>query len=138
MVIGLGTDLVEVDRLQASLDRFGPRFLDRIFTPAEQAYAARKRQPAESLAARFAAKEAGAKALGTGISRGVSWRDLEVARASGRAPELLLHGRAAELAAALGVRHISLSLTHTSAYAFAVVVLEGGSDEKGSESSSPP
>ncbi len=125
MVIGLGTDLVEVDRLRASIERFGPRFLNRIFTPEEQRYAAGKRSGVESLAARFAAKEAGAKALGTGISRGVGWRDLEVARAPGGPPRLLMHGRAGERAAALGVLRASLSLTHTARYAFAVVVLEG-------------
>ena len=125
MVIGLGTDLVEVDRLRASLDRFGARFLDHVYTPAEQAYAARKREPEQSLAARFAAKEAGAKALGTGISRGVGWRDFEVLREPSGAPRLNLHGRAAEAAAGLGVARIALSLSHTGRYAFAVVILEG-------------
>ncbi len=125
MVVGLGTYLVDVDRRGASIERFGPRFLDRVFTPAEQRYAVGRRSGTESLAARFAAKEAGAKALGTGISRGVGWRDLEVVRAPGGPPRLMLHGRAGDRANALGVRRASLSLTHTARYAFAVVVLEG-------------
>ncbi|MGC2613310.1 MAG: holo-ACP synthase, partial [Terracidiphilus sp.] len=73
MIVGSGIDLVEIARIQQSLERFGPRFLNRVFTSAEQAYCMRKRNAAESLAARFAAKEAAAKALGTGISRGVNW-----------------------------------------------------------------
>jgi holo-[acyl-carrier protein] synthase len=75
VVMGLGTDLIETRRVQESIDRFGERFLERIFTAGEIAYCARKRNAAESFAARFAAKEAGAKALGTGISRGVSWKE---------------------------------------------------------------
>ncbi len=88
MIIGSGIDMVEIGRIQQSMDRFGQRFLDRIFTPAELAYCLRKRKAAESLAARFAAKEAGAKALGTGISRGVNWLEIEVSRAPGGRPTL--------------------------------------------------
>ena len=126
MVIGLGTDLIEVVRIEASVTRFGDQFLARVYTPAEIAYCqARKKSAAESFAARFAAKEAGAKALGTGISRGVSWREFEVQRQPGHAPQLVLHGRAAEIAATLGVTRLSLSLTHTRGLAMAVVVAEG-------------
>ncbi len=125
MILGLGTDLVEVDRVRASLDRFGERFLLRVFTPGERAYAAAKRCPEQNLAARFAAKEAGAKALGTGLSRGVGWREFEVTRSPEGAPRLVLHGRALASAAALGVERTLLSLTHTDRYAFAVVVFEG-------------
>ncbi len=126
MILGLGTDLIEVERIQRSLNRFGEHFLQRVYTPAEIAYCqGRQKTAAESFAARFAAKEAGAKALGTGISRGVSWQEFEVRRARGHAPELHLHGRAEEIAAALGILHLALSLTHTRGLALAVVVAEG-------------
>ena len=124
MVIGLGTDLIEIERIEHSVARFGERFLERVFTPGEIAYCQAKRGSAESFAARFAAKEAGAKALGTGISRGVSWKEFEVRRQPGQRPELHLSGRAAEIAAALGVRRISLSLTHSREMSMAVVVAE--------------
>ena len=127
MIVGLGTDLVEVERLRLSLERFGARFLDRVFTEEERRYCAGKKRPEESLAARFAAKEAGAKALGTGMSRGIGWHDLEVRRAAGGAPELLLWGGALALAEALGVRRAQVSLTHTERYASAVVIFEGTS-----------
>src|SRR5580698_11565296 len=100
--------------MKGTIARFGERFLERVFTPGEIAYCLmRKKGSAESLAARFAAKEAGAKALGTGISRGVGWRELEVRRSPGQRPELHLSGRAAQIAAALGVNRISLSLSHS-------------------------
>ena len=124
MIIGSGIDLVEIARIQESLDRFGSRFLNRVFTPAEQAYCLRKRRSAESLAARFAAKEAAAKALGTGISRGVNWLEIEVIREPGGRPGIRFHGRAAEFASQLGVVHSALSLTHTDSLSMASVVLE--------------
>jgi holo-[acyl-carrier protein] synthase len=124
MIVGLGTDLAEIPRIERSIERFGDRFLERIFTPDEIAYCRRKKSSAESFAARFAAKEAGAKALGTGISFGVGWHDFEVRRAPSGKPSLHLTGRAAELAATLRVTGISLSLTHTGTLALAVVVLE--------------
>jgi holo-[acyl-carrier protein] synthase len=125
MVLGLGTDLIETRRVQESIDRFGERFLERIFTAEEIAYCLRKKKnAAESFAARFAAKEAGAKSLGTGISRGVSWKEFEVQRAVSGQPSLHLSGRAAELAEALGVRRVQLSLTHSRELAIAVVVVE--------------
>ncbi len=127
MVLGLGTDITEVPRIQRSIERFGQHFLDRVYTAGEIAYCqARKKGAVESFAARFAAKEAAAKALGTGISRGVSWGEFEVVRAPGEAPRLVLHGRAAELAAARGIRRLSLSLTHTRELAMAVVLAEDG------------
>ncbi len=116
--------MAEIGRIQQSIDRYGSRFLNRVFTAAEQAYCLRKRKSAESFAARFAAKEAGAKALGTGISQGVSWLEIEVARERGKRPTLKLHGRAAEFAERLGVAHIALSITHTADLAMASVVLE--------------
>jgi holo-[acyl-carrier protein] synthase len=124
MVMGLGTDLIETRRVQESIDRFGERFLERIFTAGEIAYCARKKNAAESFAARFAAKEAGAKALGTGISRGVSWKEFEVRREASGRPTLHLSGRAAEVAAAMGVRRVLLSLTHSRELAMAMVVVE--------------
>jgi holo-[acyl-carrier protein] synthase len=126
MIVGSGIDLVEIERIQHSVDRYGARFLDRVFTPAEQAYCLRKRASAESLAARFAAKEAAAKALGTGISHGVNWLEIEVVREPGGRPSVVFHGRAAQFAARLGAARTALSLTHTAALAMASVVLEDG------------
>ncbi len=126
MIVGSGIDLVEIGRIHDSVERFGKRFLDRIFTAAEQAYCLRKRKAAESLAARFAAKEAGAKALGTGISQGVNWLEIEVLRERSGRPTLRFHGRAAEMAAAMGVANVALSLTHSGDLAMASVVLEDG------------
>jgi holo-[acyl-carrier protein] synthase len=126
MIVGSGIDVVEVGRIHDSVERFGQRFLNRIFTAAEQAYCIRKRRSAESLAARFAAKEAGAKALGTGISHGVNWLEIEVTREPGGRPALRFHGRAAEIAVRLGVARSALSLTHTGELAMASVVLEDG------------
>jgi holo-[acyl-carrier protein] synthase len=124
MILGTGTDLMEIARMAQSIERFGDRFVQRVFTPSEIAYCQRKKNAAESFAARFAAKEAGAKALGTGISQGVSWLELEVAREASGKPLLQLTGRAAERARVLGVNHISLSLTHSRDLALAVVIME--------------
>jgi len=124
MVIGVGTDLIEIARISHSIDRFGDRFLHRVFTPREIAYCRSKKNAAESFAARFAAKEAAAKALGTGISRGVSWLELEVVRLPSGQPTLSLSGRAAQCATRLGVARASLSLTHSKDFALAVVVME--------------
>ena len=124
MVIGVGTDLMEIARIAHSVDRFGERFLRRVFTPREIEYCRRKKNAAESLAARFAAKEAGAKALGTGISRGVGWLELEVLREPGDRPTLQLTGRAQDRARWLGVATISLSLSHSRDTALAVVIME--------------
>jgi holo-[acyl-carrier protein] synthase len=126
MIVGSGIDLIEVGRIQRSVDRYGGRFLDRVYTAAEQAYCLGKRNSAESFAARFAAKEAGAKALGTGISFGVSWLEIEVVREASGRPTIQFHGRAAQIAADLGVAHASLSITHTASVAMASVVLEDG------------
>ena len=124
MIVGTGIDLVEIGRIQHSMDRYGSRFLNRVYTAEEQAYCLRKRNAAESFAARFAAKEAGAKALGTGISFGVNWLEIEVVRAPGGRPTLRFHGRAAQIAAAIGVARSALSITHTANLAMASVVLE--------------
>jgi holo-[acyl-carrier protein] synthase len=124
MILGIGTDLAEVERIHKSVERFGERFLARIYTAQERAYAMRKANWAESLAARFAAKEAGMKAIGTGLSRGVSWQHLEVANEPSGRPTIRLYGAALAVAQAMGVKRISVSLTHTKATAFAVVILE--------------
>jgi holo-[acyl-carrier protein] synthase len=125
MIVGSGIDMVEIERIAHAIERYGQRFLDRVFTAREQAYCQRKkRQSAESYAARFAAKEAGAKALGTGISHGVAWREIEVGREPSGKPTLLFHGRAAQRAQWLGVRRAAISLTHTRQLAAANVLLE--------------
>jgi holo-[acyl-carrier protein] synthase len=126
MIVGSGIDLAEIERIQHSVERYGQRFLDRVYTATEQAYCLRKRKSAESLAARFAAKEAGAKALGTGISHGVNWLEIEVVREPSGRPALKFHGRAAEFAARLGAVRAALSITHTAQLAMASVVLEDG------------
>ena len=124
MVLGIGTDMIEIERIEESIARYGERFVERIFTPGEIAYCRQKKASVESFAARFAAKEAGAKALGTGISRGVSWKEIEVRREPGQRPTLHWSGRAAEIAAALGVKRTALSLTHSRSVAMAVVIVE--------------
>ncbi len=116
--------MVEIRRIQQSMDRHGKRFLDRVYTAAEQAYCLSKRNSAESLAARFAAKEAGAKALGTGISYGVSWLEIEVVREPSGRPTLRFQGRAAQFAERLGVVRTAVSITHTANLAMASVVIE--------------
>lgn len=126
MIVGSGIDLTEIARIQHSVERFGERFLNKVYTAGEQAYCLRKRKSAESLAARFAAKEAAAKALGTGISHGVTWQEIEVVREPSGRPSLAFHGRARELASRLGVTNAALSLTHTADLAMASVVLEDG------------
>src|SRR5258707_10827012 len=126
MLIGTGVDLIEIERIAHSIERYGERFLRRIYTDQEIAYCTRKRSSAESLAARFAAKEAGAKALGTGISRGVNWLEIEVIREPGGRPSLRFRGRAAEIAERMGVVHTALSITHTADLSMASVVLENG------------
>ncbi len=125
MLVGTGIDVVEIRRIEESIGRFGDRFLQRVFTAGEIAYCLRKRQSAESFAARFAAKEAGAKALGTGIQYGISWKELEVVRPEGQRPTLLLHGRARAMGQQLGVCSIWLAITHGGGLAIATVHMEG-------------
>jgi holo-[acyl-carrier protein] synthase len=125
MILGIGTDMIEIGRIEHSIEQFGQRFLDRIFTPGEIAYCQQKKKhAAESYAARFAAKEAGAKALGTGISRGITWKEIEVRRKPGGPPTLHLSGRALKRANDLGIGRLSLSLTHGRDLAMAVVIAE--------------
>jgi holo-[acyl-carrier protein] synthase len=124
VIVGIGTDLAEVDRIRAAIERHGRRFIERIYTPAEIAYVERKVNGYERFAARFAAKEAGMKAIRTGWRRGVRWQDFEVVNLPSGRPTLRLHGVAARIAGELGVSNISLSLTHTSVQAMAIVILE--------------
>ena len=125
MIIAIGTDVIDVERVQRAVDHptRGERFRRRVFTAGEIAYCARRRRHAESFAARFAAKEAVMKALGTGYAKGVWWRDIEVVRTTG-APHLVLHGGAAARAAALGISRWHLSLTHSGGQAMAQVIAE--------------
>ena len=125
MLIGTGIDLIEIERIARSIERFGERFLRRVYTQTEIAYCMGKRNSAESFAARFAAKEAAAKALGTGISRGVLWQEFQVERQPGGRPTLALRGRAELLASSMGVKSISLSITHTRTLSMATVMMEG-------------
>lgn len=124
MILGLGSDLAEVARIRASRERFGDRFLRRVYTETEIAYALSKANVDERLAARFAAKEAGMKALGTGLSAGVTWRDFSVGREPSGKPTLTLSGAAARIAEHSGIRKVHLTLTHTAEMAMAVVIME--------------
>src|SRR5580692_5886722 len=124
MIVGTGIDIAEVPRIEASIARFGVRFLHRIFTEDEIRYCESKANRIERYAARFAAKEASMKALGTGWNHGVRWRDIEVCRQPGGRPTIAFHGKAAEFAARLGAVHVALSLSHTVEQAIAQVILE--------------
>ncbi|HKU26260.1 MAG TPA: holo-[acyl-carrier-protein] synthase, partial [Candidatus Sulfotelmatobacter sp.] len=124
MIVGTGIDIAEVPRVREAIERFGRRFLERVYTPGEIQYCDSKANRLERYAARFAAKEAAMKALGTGWNHGVRWRDCEVVRMPGGRPTIQFHGKAAEFAAKLGVRNASLSLTHTVDQAMAQVILE--------------
>jgi holo-[acyl-carrier protein] synthase len=124
MIVGTGVDLAEVRRIKASIERFGARFIGRIYTPAEIAYVESKANKYERYAARFAAKEAGMKAIGTGWRHGVTWKDFEVTNLPSGKPTLQFHGVAAQIADRLGVRNVALSLTHTSEMGMAHVILE--------------
>jgi holo-[acyl-carrier protein] synthase len=124
MIVGTGIDLAEVLRIAASIERFGDRFLHRVYTEGEIRYCESKANRLERYAARFAAKEAAMKALGTGWNHGVRWRDVEVSRQPGGRPAITVHGKAAEFANRLGAVHVALSLTHTAEHAIAQVILE--------------
>jgi len=125
VILGTGVDLAEVERIHQAIDRFGDRFIRRIYTDREIAYVERKANRFERYAARFAAKEAGMKALGTGWRRGIQWKDFEVVNLPSGRPTLLLHGEAEAIAKRAGVNSVQLSLTHTSKDALAHVIFEG-------------
>jgi holo-[acyl-carrier protein] synthase len=124
-IIGLGFDATEIPRIAATIDRYGDRFTHRIFTEGEIAYCMRRRDPAIHFAGRFASKEAAMKALGTGHSQGVLWRDIEVVRQPGGPPQLKLHGGAARRFAKIGGRSAQLSISHTDTLAFAQAIILG-------------
>jgi holo-[acyl-carrier protein] synthase len=124
MIVGTGIDIAEVDRIRQTIERFGRRFTERVFTADEIRYCESKANRVERYAARFAAKEAAMKAIGTGWNRGVTWRDVEVRRSPGQRPTMAFHGRAAEFFAKLGATRAHLSLTHTKELAMAQVILE--------------
>ncbi len=123
-VIGIGIDLVECARIQHSLERFGEKFLHRVFTEGEIAYSMSMKFPARHLAARFAAKEALSKAFGTGIGKAMGWRDIDVQKKESGEPFVVLGGGATQLAAARGACTTWISLSHTEHYAAATIVLE--------------
>jgi holo-[acyl-carrier protein] synthase len=125
MIKGIGTDIVEVGRIERESARLGPGFLGRLFTPGEIDYCEQRHRRFESYAARFAAKEAFLKALGTGGRDGISWQDIEVVRDARGRPELMLRGRAEALARERGVSKVFISLSHSRELAAAVAVLEG-------------
>jgi holo-[acyl-carrier protein] synthase len=125
VIIGMGVDITEVQRMQAAIERQGERFLRRVFTEREIGYCEKFRNKYERYAGRFAAKEAAMKALGTGWSRGVRWQDVEVVRLRGGRPTIELHGEAKNIADRLGVKNIAMSITHTASEALAQVVFEG-------------
>ena len=124
MIVGLGLDIAEIDRIEAAITRHGAPFLERLFTPGEIAYCEKFKNRCERYAGRFAVKEAAMKALGTGWSRGVRWRDIEVTRESGGKPGLRLEGVAREIADGLGVKQISVTITHSGNLAMAQVIFE--------------
>lgn len=124
-MLGVGLDLVEVPRFAGVIERHGEPFIQRIFTGHEQLYCNSKHSPAQFYAARFAAKEAIAKAFGTGIGAQLGWQDIEVRHTASGAPEIRLSGKGAELAAERGVCEILVSLTHTESMAAAQVFLQG-------------
>ena len=124
MIVGTGIDITEVNRIAASIQRFGRRFLERVFTADEIRYCESKANKAERYAGRFAAKEAAMKAIGTGWSRGVTWQDVEVRRAPGGRPTIAFHRKAAEFLQKLDAVRTQLSITHTGEMAMAQVILE--------------
>ena len=125
MIVGMGIDVEEVERVQGAMERQGERFLRRIFTEKERAYCEQFKDKYERYAGRFAVKEAAMKALGTGWSRGVRWVDIEITRLRGGRPTLQLKGEARKIADKLGVKNIAISITHTPKQAMAQVIFEG-------------
>ncbi len=128
---GIGVDLVRISRMRVVIDRWQERFLRRVFTAQEIAYCRSRRDPVPHFAARFAAKEAGLKALGTGLTMGISWRELEVRRERGAAPRLVLSGRSREISLSRGGCRMLLALTHEGDYALAQAMLidDGATDD---------
>jgi holo-[acyl-carrier protein] synthase len=124
VIVGLGLDIAEIDRIEAAIARHGAQFLERLYTPREVSYCEKHRNKFERYAGRFAAKEAAMKALGTGWRHGVRWRDIEVVREPSGKPTLLFEGIAREFADRMGVKNISLTITHSGNFALAQVIFE--------------
>jgi holo-[acyl-carrier protein] synthase len=124
LIVGMGIDIAEVERIQAAIEKRGAAFLKRIYTPKEAAYCERFKNKYERYAGRFAVKEAAMKALGTGWQQGVRWVDLEVVREKSGRPTLAISGEAGKIAARLGVKNIAVSITHTAEQALALVIFE--------------
>src|ERR1700681_1347579 len=124
MIVGLGMDITEIDRIEAAIARRGRALLERLFTPLEISYCEKHRNRAERFAGRFAAKEAAMKALGTGWARGVRWVDIEIVRESSGKPTLKLSGASRQIADRIGVKHIAVTITHTGNTALAQVIFE--------------
>ena len=125
MIIGIGTDIVNIQRIERAVERFGERFINKVFTDKEAIVCKGKKDPSQHLAARFAAKEAVLKSLGTGISNGIGFKDVEVSRMKGKRPEIILHGKGKEMAESLGVKDIHISISHDGGLAVAFAVIEG-------------
>ena len=124
MIVGIGLDVCEIARIRHNLERYGPRFIDRLLTPAERAYCEKRKDTAVPFAGRFAAKEAAVKALGG--SPGLRWRDMEILPVEREKPRLVLHGTASRIARDLGASRVHLTITHDAGVAAAVVILETG------------
>ena len=124
-IVGIGVDLVEIDRIEAAIARHGDRFLARIFTEEERSYCARAKRPGPCYAARFAAKEAVSKAFGTGIGERLSWQDIRVERRASGCPVVVLSGAGGDLARELGIDEVLLSISHSEKFAVAQAVAVG-------------
>jgi holo-[acyl-carrier protein] synthase len=125
MILGTGIDIIEVERIRSSLEKFGERFGQRILLPGEMAYCLTHKHPAVFVAARFAAKEAVSKAFGTGICAQLGWQDIEICKKESGEPFVVLHGRGKQLFESRGAKRLLVSLSHTEHYAAATAVLEG-------------
>lgn len=125
MIVGIGIDMVEIERIERMAARYGDAFLSKVFTPEEVEFCSTKKRPAQHYAARFAAKEAALKALGTGVQRGRGFKDVWVERAEQEAPRLVMRGGVQSKADELGIKAMHVSLTHTERYAAAYVIAEG-------------
>jgi len=124
MILGLGIDIIEVERIRTSLEKFGDRFCERILLPGEMAYCKSHKRPAPFVAARFAAKEAISKAFGTGIGAQLGWQDMEIQRKDSGEPCVVLHGKGEELFKSRGASRLHISISHTEQYAAVVAILE--------------
>jgi holo-[acyl-carrier protein] synthase len=125
MILGTGIDIIEVERIESSYERFGERFLSRILLPGEISYCLSHKKPGPFLAARFAAKEAISKAFGTGIGAQLGWQDMEVCRKESGEPFVILHGKGKKLFEERGAKNLLISLSHTEIHATAMAILEG-------------